>query len=156
MSKKGKIDLLTDEEFKKLIESHKSIRSVLTELGYKNASGAMHKKLRERIEQIDISVDHMVSRFGSSNGKTIPLNEILVQNSQYQNIGRLKIRLINENKMCYICVKCENNGDWMGSPITLQLDHINGVRDDHRIENLRFLCPNCHSQTETYTGRNKK
>ncbi len=46
--------------------------------------------------------------------------------------------------------------EWAGEPVVLQLDHINGVRNDHRLENLRWLCPNCHSQTPTYCGRNKK
>ena len=49
---------------------------------------------------------------------------------------------------------CCNKGEWLGKPLVLQLDHINGVRDDHRLENLRFLCPNCHSQTDTYGGKN--
>jgi 5-methylcytosine-specific restriction endonuclease McrA len=44
----------------------------------------------------------------------------------------------------------------MGKPLSLHLDHKNGKNNDHRIENLRFLCPNCHSQTATYAGKNKK
>ena len=81
------------------------------------------------------------------------LDEILIENSPYMSITRLKIRLINEGKMEY---KCQNCGitEWLGKPITLQLDHINGVNNDHRLINLRFLCPNCHSQTDTYAGKN--
>jgi hypothetical protein len=45
---------------------------------------------------------------------------------------------------------------WRGRPISIQIDHINGVRDDHRVENLRMLCPNCHSQTETFAAKNIK
>ena len=60
------------------------------------------------------------------------------------------------NLLGYKCQCCGNEGEWMGKSMTLQLDHINGVNDDNRLENLRFLCPNCHSQTETYTGRNIK
>lgn len=50
---------------------------------------------------------------------------------------------------------CGNIGEWQGQKLVLQLDHINGKNNDHRIENLRFLCPNCHSITETYAGKNK-
>ena len=45
---------------------------------------------------------------------------------------------------------------WRGRPLSIQIDHINGIRDDHRVENLRMLCPNCHSQTETFAGNNIK
>ena len=48
------------------------------------------------------------------------------------------------------------NGKWMNQQLTLQLDHINGISDDNRKENLRFLCPNCHSQTKTFGGNNIK
>ena len=81
--------------------------------------------------------------------------KILVENSTYANISRLKIRLINEGRLEYKCACCGNIGEWQGQKLTLQLDHINGKNNDHRIENLRFLCPNCHSITETYAGKNK-
>jgi hypothetical protein len=45
---------------------------------------------------------------------------------------------------------------WRGRPLSIQIDHINGIHDDHRVENLRMLCPNCHSQTDTFAGKNIK
>ena len=50
--------------------------------------------------------------------------------------------------------KSGNEGKWQGQDLSLQLDHINGVNNDHRVKNLRFLCPNCYSQTDTYGGKN--
>lgn len=58
--------------------------------------------------------------------------------------------------MEYKCACCGNTGEWNGRPLVLQLDHINGDNCDNRLENLRFLCPNCHSQTDTFAGRNCK
>jgi hypothetical protein len=46
--------------------------------------------------------------------------------------------------------------EWRGRPLSIQLDHVNGIRDDHRVENLRMLCPNCHSQTDTFAAKNRK
>jgi len=91
----------------------------------------------------------------TTNKAKYTLDEILVENSTYKNIARLKMRLINENRLEYKCALCGNTGEWNGLPLTLELDHINGKHLDHRIENLRFLCPNCHAQTSNYSGRNK-
>ena len=66
----------------------------------------------------------------------------------------MKARLIKEGYIEYKCAICGIK-DWLGQPLSLQLDHINGINDDHRLENLRLLCPNCHSQTDTYAGKNK-
>ncbi len=81
-------------------------------------------------------------------------NELFVENSD--SIGKtIKERILKHNLIEYKCECCGNNGEWMNKKISLQLDHINGINDDNRLENLRFLCPNCHSQTKTYSAKNK-
>jgi HNH endonuclease len=66
-----------------------------------------------------------------------------------------KAKLLREGFLAPRCMEC-GICEWQGKPLIIQIDHINGVRDDWRIENLRMLCPNCHSQTPTYGGRNLK
>jgi 5-methylcytosine-specific restriction endonuclease McrA len=80
--------------------------------------------------------------------------EVFIENSSY---GRthIKTRLIREKIIPYVCCSCRNTGEWNGKKLVLQLDHINGVNNDNRIENLQFICPNCHSQTPTYAGKNQ-
>jgi hypothetical protein len=89
------------------------------------------------------------------------LEEVCVINSSYTT-GCLKKRLFNELNWEHKCSFCGlkewksimNNNKIMDIP--LQLDHINGNNKDHRLENLRLLCPNCHATTSTFSGRNKK
>jgi 5-methylcytosine-specific restriction endonuclease McrA len=64
-----------------------------------------------------------------------------------------KAKLVREGQLLNECSTC-GISKWHGKPLAIQIDHINGARDDWRIENLRMLCPNCHSQTPTYSGRN--
>lgn len=86
-------------------------------------------------------------------GKAIPLEEILVPDSSYPTT-ELKRRLLKAKLLVYKCYTPECNlQEWLGKGISLQLDHINGDHSDHRLENLRLLCPNCHSQTNTFCRR---
>jgi 5-methylcytosine-specific restriction endonuclease McrA len=64
-----------------------------------------------------------------------------------------KAKLLREGYLTDRCARC-GISEWRGERLVIQIDHINGVKNDWRIENLRMLCPNCHSQTETYGGRN--
>jgi hypothetical protein len=76
----------------------------------------------------------------------------LVENSTY-NRTSLKARLIKNGTLKNVCSNC-GISQWNGKEISLHLEHINGINNDNRIENLCLLCPNCHSQTDTYAGKN--
>jgi len=83
----------------------------------------------------------------------IPLSEVLIENSTYARHA-LKKRLIEEKLLEYKCQSSSNEGTWNGYRLSLHLDHVNGIFNDNRLANLRFLCPNCHSQTDSYAGKN--
>lgn len=87
--------------------------------------------------------------------KKYTLEEILVENSEYDRC-HLKKRLLDSGLLENKCSKCGLDPKWRNMPLSLQLDHINGINNDNRLENLRMLCPNCHSQTSTFTGKNIK
>lgn len=81
-----------------------------------------------------------------------PLHELLRRASSRTTI---KARLIREGFLQNKCGRC-GISEWCGKPLSVQIDHINGINDDYRLENLRMLCPNCHSLTETHGHRNRK
>lgn len=84
-----------------------------------------------------------------------PLKDILIENSSY-NRGHLKKRLIKEGILENKCILCKLPPTWEDKDLIMVIDHTNGIKDDNRLENLRLLCPNCNSQTSTFSGRNTK
>lgn len=86
----------------------------------------------------------------------IPLSEIISKGKfpHYQTY-KLKKRLMEEGIKKPVCENC-GCSDWLGKPINLELHHVDGNRQNHELKNLRLLCPNCHSQTDTYRAKNKK
>jgi 5-methylcytosine-specific restriction endonuclease McrA len=73
----------------------------------------------------------------------------------FRHRGRVRRVLLKSDMLKHTCYEC-GISRWLGEMLSLHLDHINGLANDHRIENLRMLCPNCHSQTSTFAGRNVK
>ena len=81
-----------------------------------------------------------------------PIAQVL---ARAKHRGSVKKRLLEAGILENRCSACGLN-EWRGKPLSIQIDHANGIRNDNRLENLRMLCPNCHSQTETFGGRNLK
>lgn len=155
----GRFKDISSEEFKNVIENSYFMVDVLEKLGYSRTSGTMTKFIRERANKEGISLDHFLGakgKRGGGNNQRYKLEEILIENSTYYNRDRLKIRLLSSGLLTEHCYICGMLPEWQGKKLSLHLDHINGVNNDNRIENLRLLCPNCHSQTITYSGRNRK
>jgi 5-methylcytosine-specific restriction endonuclease McrA len=82
----------------------------------------------------------------------MPIDELLLRRGSRRNV---KIRLLGAGLIENKCDRC-GISDWLGEPLSVHIDHINGDHLDHRLENLRMLCPNCHSQTDTYGARNRR
>ena len=155
MPKRSLVYAVNDEEFKTIVANANSYSDCLRSLGLGTVGGSSTDVLKRRIKELNCDITHFNSQ--STPPAAIPkysLEEIMTENSFYANISRLKIRLINEGIFEYKCAKC-GIYEWQGQPISLQLHHKNGINNDHRKENLEFLCPNCHSQTDTFSGKNK-
>lgn len=150
----NKVYSISDDDFIILVASSNNYSHILLRLGLVPKGGNSSKLLKRRITELGLSVEHF-SLDKSLRHVKYNIDDILIENSPYANSSKLKKRLVSEGLLEYCCKQCGNLGEWLGNSITLQLDHINGIHNDNRIENLRFLCPNCHSQTETYSGKNK-
>jgi len=123
------------------------------------AAGGNYATLRKQIELLNIDTSHMAGMTWNKGKKSPyvmerPLEEILVKDSDYASTNTLRKRLIRQGIFEPRCLSCGLT-EWLAQPIPLELDHINGDRFDHRLENLRLLCPNCHALTATYRGKNK-
>lgn len=141
----------------RLVSASRSISHVFDQLQLRK-SGASFRIFRRAMQEMEIDTSHFVTHGDvSAYLKTITrsLEEVFAEGSKVCNTT-LRNKIIKHQLLPYRCAKCSNHGAWEGQPLVLQVDHENGKRTDNRLENLRFLCPNCHSQTETFCGRKTK
>ncbi|MFH0912528.1 MAG: HNH endonuclease signature motif containing protein [Patescibacteria group bacterium] len=134
-----------------------SIRQVLLKLGLRPAGGN-YEQIQKYIQEFNLDIQHFRGKGWNAGMKgigkpRIPLDKILTKNSNFQSF-KLKKRLFSAKLKPMYCEQCGWAKCSATGHLPLELDHINGDRHDNRIKNLRILCPNCHSLTETYRGKN--
>lgn len=140
-----------------VIKNSISKRECFEKLKIHSSSTNSYRTLNFYIKLYDIDVSHFIG-YCNKNAIlrcSILLSDILLGKYPLYSSNRLKQRLIKEGLFEHRCGKCQLT-EWNGKPIPLDLDHINGISTDHRIENLTLLCRNCHAQTDTFCGKNKK
>lgn len=154
----NKIYKLTDEEFSNLVKSSLNISEVLFKLGYTTKGNSWgYSQVKQRMKDLNLSgTDFRGKSAIVSHAKQNKVDEskLLCENSRHAR-HVLRNYIIKNNLLPYSCALCGIT-KWNNKTLSLELDHINGINNDNRIENLRFLCPNCHSQTTTYGAKNKQ
>lgn len=153
----NKIYKLSDEQFVELLKKSSTISEVLFKLGYTtkgNSWGYSQIKRRMTDLNLDYSIFKGKSYLANKKPDKISAQDILRENCKHQRTV-LRRYIIKNNLIPYKCAICGCT-EWQGKTLSLELDHINGINNDNRLENLRFLCPNCHSQTSTYGSRNQQ
>lgn len=138
------------EELEKMVKESCSMRELQRKIGYKSI-GANFETVQKVLDEYGISTAHFT---GVAKGmiKRTPEN-VFIKNST-ANQAVLRRWYIKGNYTEYKCAICGLPAEWNGKPLTLTLDHINGDNHDDRLENLRWICPNCDRQTDTFAGKN--
>jgi Zn finger protein HypA/HybF involved in hydrogenase expression len=144
------------EKLKKIVSESNSLASVLRQYNM-CTNGANPKRLRQFLieQQIDFSHFNNPKDFLKSFQSKYSLEQILSNEVLYEDTRKLKRRLIKAGLKENKCEKC-GIAQWQGMPLVIQLHHIDGNHHNNSLENLQMLCPNCHSQTHNFTGKNNK
>lgn len=148
------INSLTDSDFISILKESTSIAEVLFKLGYSVAGNTCgYNIIKQRMLDLDIDGSIFKGKSIIKNHKNqYTYNDLFIENCKVSR-HVLRSYIIRNKILEYKCSICECK-NWQGKELSLELDHINGINNDNRIENLRFLCPNCHSQTITYGSKN--
>lgn len=158
--KKSKYQILGKEKLQEIVNSSNSYREVIIKSGLSSNGSGGYEVLKKYINNMNIDTSVLDNnrtkekeRHLSKQRKEILSEEIFIENSLF-NRKVVRKRILRDGLKDYRCGLCGNDGKWEEKDLSLHLDHINGISNDNRLENLRFLCPNCHSQTENFGSKN--
>lgn len=150
----------TESRLREAVAESKTFVEVLSRLGSPAKTGGMVTYIKSRIQAFGIDYSHFIgsgwakgtSGYGS---KPKPIEEVLCKTSSGKRVVSSMVRrAMLESGVLHVCKECVLGTEWRGSPLTLEIDHINGDGSDNSPDNVRFLCPNCHSQTPTFRSKN--
>lgn len=150
---------LSKDELSDIVKNSTSFCEILKKINVAPVGGNVNT-LKRRLNEEKIDFSHIPLGIKSNLGRKFDVeiltyDDLFVENCEHSRHA-LKRYIIKNNLIPYKCDICGNEGVWNNKPLVLILDHINGIRNDNRIENLRFLCPNCNAQQETFAGKNRK
>lgn len=148
---------VSSKEFRRIAEEAETIGNMFKYFGLKAHSN--YKTIKQRFIHEEMDYKEYVKRSHKGTiGISTPKysNEEMFQSNSSISRSSVKRRILKDNLLKYECSICELPPAWKGKELVLVLDHINGVHNDNRLENLRFVCPNCNAQLDTSFGKNKK
>ncbi|MYT27029.1 HNH endonuclease [Streptomyces sp. SID7760] len=150
--------LFPREEITRAVAESRSIAGVMRALGHGERSGSARAKARRSIEEYGISTDHFTGQghaAGSRSPARKPAPDVLrrLETGSGREKTAVLRRALDDLDVPHVCAACGIGETWRGRRLVLEIDHINGDRLDNRRENLRYLCPSCHSQTGTFAKR---
>lgn len=143
-----------EEYFIEIIKNSINYVDVCKNLNLQTSMGN-RQTIKKYIKIYNCDISHFRNGISKPSNKK-KLSDILVENSTYIHTSNLKDRLYKEGLKERKCELCGQTEEWNGKYMSLILDHINGVHDDNRIENLRIVCPNCNATLDTHGGKNIK
>lgn len=154
---------ITKDVLEAAVEKSPSISATLRALGYAGVGGGSYEQIHRLIRQWGISTVHFLGKgtnrgIGHRGGGVLVVSDILrlePHRETPRNCASVRKAMLAYGVQ-HKCVICGQTPTWQGSALTLQIDHINGDRRDNRPENVRFCCPNCHSQTPNFSGRKRR
>lgn len=146
---------MSDPEFDTLVKTSRSIGDICLKLGGRKAGG-IFTNIKNRIEKMALDTSHFVDgRIGHNSPVHISQDEFIrrLDSGVTMDAVWMKKKIIEFSLLPYKCISCNLGREWNGKPLILHLDHADGDFSNNKLSNLRFLCPNCHTQTETYSRR---
>lgn len=148
----------TKEILEPIVASSRSMREVLLALSLRQ-TGGNYKNIKDRITSLNINLSHFKGQGWSKNlegKKSTPEEYLTIWNRDRSvHVDKIKKRMLRDKIKPHRCERCGLE-KWENFPIPLELHHLNGDRWDNRLENIQFLCPNCHSLTDNFSGKKAK